>query len=203
MSNRKIIRCKLVFLGDMDVGKSSIVLRFVKDTFNKHMEPTISAMFLTKKIELEDASVIFEIWDTAGQERFNSILPLYYRNADIICIVYDITSKHSFIKAKNWVEKIKMEYEPKIIVFISNKLDLPVNKRQVSDDIVKHYVKEFDLMYYETSAKTGEGIQTIFSDMALQLCKMHQSTHQSQNYSKSIHNIPNLITSIKSEKSCC
>jgi len=88
----KLFQFKLVLLGESAVGKSSLVLRFVKDQFDDYRESTIGAAFLTQTICLDDATTVkFEIWDTAGQERYKSLAPMYYRNANCAVVVYDIT----------------------------------------------------------------------------------------------------------------
>ncbi|CAI5947802.1 unnamed protein product [Closterium sp. NIES-65] len=88
------MQAKLVLLGDMGAGKSSLVLRFVKGQFFEYQESTIGAAFLTQTVAVSDAVVKFEIWDTAGQERYHSLAPMYYRGAAAAIIVYDITSTH-------------------------------------------------------------------------------------------------------------
>lgn len=91
---------KLVLLGESAVGKSSLVLRFVKGQFHEYQESTIGAAFLTQTICLDDATVKFEIWDTAGQERYHSLAPMYYRGAQAAIVVYDITNQVLIIKLK-------------------------------------------------------------------------------------------------------
>ncbi|KAF0026950.1 hypothetical protein F2P81_021687 [Scophthalmus maximus] len=87
----KICQFKLVLLGDMAVGKSSLVLRFVKGQFDEFQETTIGAAFLAQSVCLDDTTVKFEIWDTAGQERYHSLAPMYYRGAQAAIVVFDIT----------------------------------------------------------------------------------------------------------------
>lgn len=100
------VRVKLVLLGDSGVGKSCIVLRFVRGQFDANSKVTVGAAFLSQTVSLPDASttVKFEIWDTAGQERYASLAPLYYRGASAAAVVYDITSPESFQKARFWVK---------------------------------------------------------------------------------------------------
>lgn len=105
-NNSKTINAKLVLLGDMGAGKSSLVLRFVKDQFFDFQESTIGAAFFSRTVGVNDASVKFEIWDTAGQERYHSLAPMYYRGAAAAIVVYDITSTESFERAKKWVEEL-------------------------------------------------------------------------------------------------
>ncbi|KAB1218577.1 Ras-related protein RHN1 [Morella rubra] len=91
----KIIQAKLVLLGDMGTGKTSLVLRFVKGQFYDNQEPTIGAAFFTQILSLAEATVKFDIWDTAGQERYHSLAPMYYRGAAAAVVVYDISSTDS------------------------------------------------------------------------------------------------------------
>ena len=101
-SNQRFAQFKLVLLGESAVGKSSIVHRFVKNTFDDMRESTIGAAFLTQTITIPESetTIKFEIWDTAGQERYKSLAPMYYRNANAALCVYDITSRSSFQKPK-------------------------------------------------------------------------------------------------------
>ncbi|KAL9317829.1 hypothetical protein ACSQ67_014346 [Phaseolus vulgaris] len=99
------LRVKLVLLGDSGVGKSCIVLRFVRGQFDATSKVTVGASFLSQTIALQDSTTVkFEIWDTAGQERYAALAPLYYRGAAVAVIVYDITSPESFSKAQYWVK---------------------------------------------------------------------------------------------------
>uniref|UniRef100_A0A2K5MC10 RAB5B, member RAS onco family n=1 Tax=Cercocebus atys TaxID=9531 RepID=A0A2K5MC10_CERAT len=95
----KICQFKLVLLGESAVGKSSLVLRFVKGQFHEYQESTIGAAFLTQSVCLDDTTVKFEIWDTAGQERYHSLAPMYYRGAQAAIVVYDITNQETFAQA--------------------------------------------------------------------------------------------------------
>ncbi|GBP70969.1 Ras-related protein Rab-5B [Eumeta japonica] len=95
----KVCQFKLVLLGESAVGKSSLVLRFVKGQFHEYQESTIGAAFLTQTVCLDDTTVKFEIWDTAGQERYHSLAPMYYRGAQAAIVVYDITNQTRFPRA--------------------------------------------------------------------------------------------------------
>ncbi|XP_059955464.1 ras-related protein Rab-5A isoform X2 [Mesoplodon densirostris] len=94
-TGNKICQFKLVLLGESAVGKSSLVLRFVKGQFHEFQESTIGAAFLTQTVCLDDTTVKFEIWDTAGQERYHSLAPMYYRGAQAAIVVYDITNEEA------------------------------------------------------------------------------------------------------------
>jgi len=148
------------------------VLRFVKDQFDDYRESTIGAAFLTQTVALEDGtSVKFEIWDTAGQERYKSLAPMYYRNANCAVVVYDITQSASLEKARSWIRELQRQADPSIIIALcGNKSDLAA-RRQVSQEEAKKYAEEEGLMWGETSAKTGEGVNEIFTEIAKKLPK--------------------------------
>ena len=188
------IQTKLVLLGEAAVGKTSVVYRFVQDDFQENREPTIGAAFLTQRCRLEDRLIKFEIWDTAGQERFHSLAPMYYRNAQASAVVYDITKAASFEKAKNWVKELQRQANPHIVIaLVGNKLDLvsdkldlnaeedsdkivesddndeeaaPAAQREVACSEAQHYADEMGLLFFETSAKTGENVLETFTEIA-------------------------------------
>jgi Ras-related protein Rab-5C len=166
----KQFQFKLVLLGESAVGKSSLVLRFVKDQFDDYRESTIGAAFLTQTVTLDDQTTVkFEIWDTAGQERYKSLAPMYYRNANCAVVVYDITQSASLEKARTWIRELQRQADPSIVIALcGNKLDLAA-RRQVSQEEAKKYADEEGLMWTETSAKTGEGVTEIFTAIAQKL----------------------------------
>ncbi|KAF8470601.1 ras family-domain-containing protein [Kalaharituber pfeilii] len=165
---------KLVLLGEAAVGKSSLVLRFVNNDFQENKEPTIGAAFLTQKCNLPSRTIKFEIWDTAGQERFASLAPMYYRNAQSALVVYDLTKPTSLTKAKHWVAELQRQASPGIVIaLVGNKLDLAIPReeggnggRAVSTEEAKAYAEEEGLLFFETSAKTGEGVRDVFEAIA-------------------------------------
>jgi len=169
MANKQF-QFKLVLLGESAVGKSSLVLRFVKDQFDDYRESTIGAAFLTQTVTLEDQTTVkFEIWDTAGQERYKSLAPMYYRNANCAVVVYDITQTASLEKARTWIRELQRQADPSIVIALcGNKLDLAA-RRQVSQEEAKKYAEEEGLMWMETSAKTGEGVAEVFTAIAKKL----------------------------------
>lgn len=191
VSPKPISSVKLVLLGEAAVGKSSIVLRFVNNDFQENKEPTIGAAFLTQKCNLPSRTIKFEIWDTAGQERFASLAPMYYRNAQSALVVYDLTKPSSLIKAKHWVAELQRQASPGIVIaLVGNKLDLTnenqdesndlepqdengiesqdsnEDKRRVSKTEAKSYAEEEGLLFFETSAKLGTNVSTVFTAIA-------------------------------------
>jgi len=169
----KLFQYKLVLLGESAVGKSSLVMRFAQDRFVDHQESTIGAAFVTRSITLDDGVIVkFEIWDTAGQERYHSLAPMYYRGAQAAIIVYDITRKDSYEKAKAWIIELKkQENEQLVIALVGNKKDLEA-QREVLYDEVKKYVETTNVpLFYETSAKVNINVTDVFKSVAQKLPK--------------------------------
>ncbi|CAL9100608.1 unnamed protein product, partial [Musa acuminata var. zebrina] len=162
-TDSKCLRVKLVLLGDSGVGKSCIVLRFVRGHFEPTSKVTVGASFLSQTLALQDStSMKFEIWDTAGQERYASLAPLYYRGAAVALVVYDITSLETFRKAQYWVKELQKHASPGIIMaLVGNKADLH-ESRAVSFQDAMEYAEKNGMFFIETSAKTADNINQLF-----------------------------------------
>lgn len=155
---------RLVVLGSEYVGKSSIINKYIYDNFKNEHVSTIGAtfnVFYPKKYN----NVKLEIWDTAGQERYKSIVPLYYKNASIILIIFDITNRNSFENAKYWIDNVLQNtFNNPLIALVGNKKDLEY-KRQVSMKEAMLCAEINDINYYEMSALTGYGINSSFDNI--------------------------------------
>ncbi len=177
MENKPLLHtyiCKMVVLGHYSVGKSSLILNFVKGEFNPNEESTIGASFLTKIVNKNNYVVKYEIWDTAGQERYYSLIPMYYRGAQVALIVYDVTSKDSFETAKKWVEELKHDKPNEFLkILVANKIDLQ-EESVITKEMGLSYAGKENLLFYETSAKSGEGINKLFSELSNALPKRLQ-----------------------------
>jgi len=158
-----------VCLGETAVGKSSLCLQFARGQFNQYSESTIGASFLTQSVIVDGSTIKFEIWDTAGQERYHSLAPMYYRGAKAAIVVYDITSKQSFERAKAWVAELQQSGSSDMVVALTgNKADLS-SQRDVEEEEAKKYATDNGLLFLETSAKSNFNVTELFAMIAKRL----------------------------------
>ncbi|PRP85580.1 hypothetical protein PROFUN_06369 [Planoprotostelium fungivorum] len=170
-----LAKYKLVFLGDQSVGKTSIITRFMYDTFDSTYQATIGIDFLSKTMYLEDRTVRLQLWDTAGQERFRSLIPSYIRDSSVAVVVYDITNRNSFQNTAKWIDDVRTERGTDVVIMlVGNKTDLS-DRRQVSVEEGEGRAKEHDIMFIETSAKAGFNIKALFRKVASALPGMENT----------------------------
>ncbi|KAM4561777.1 ras-related protein Rab-17-like isoform 1-T2 [Fundulus diaphanus] len=162
----RTLRVKMVLLGSSGVGKSSLALRFGKDEFRK-TSPTVGCAYLTRVVHLSDVSLRFEIWDTAGQEKYHSVTPLYYRGAHAALVLYDISSRETFIRAQLWVKELERQCGPgsTVVWLVGNKADLDQN-RQVSAQEGQVLAGSKGLSFIETSALSGDQVSELLAAVA-------------------------------------
>eukprot|EP01098_Paradermamoeba_levis_P007957 TRINITY_DN3315_c0_g1_i1.p1 TRINITY_DN3315_c0_g1~~TRINITY_DN3315_c0_g1_i1.p1 ORF type:complete len:224 (-),score=62.58 TRINITY_DN3315_c0_g1_i1:204-875(-) len=173
--NNPLAKYKIVFLGDQSVGKTSIITRFMYDTFDSTYQATIGIDFLSKTMYLEDRTVRLQLWDTAGQERFRSLIPSYIRDSSVAVVVYDITNRTSFLNTGRWIDEVRTERgNDVIIMLVGNKTDL-ADKRNVSTEEGEAKAKEHDIMFIETSAKASYNIKALFRKVASALPGMENT----------------------------
>ncbi|KAK9474587.1 ras family-domain-containing protein [Dipodascopsis tothii] len=170
---------KLVFLGEQSVGKTSLITRFMYDSFDSQYAATIGIDFLSKTMYLEDRTVRLQLWDTAGQERFRSLIPSYIRDSTVAVVVYDVTNAQSFTNTSKWIDDVRAERgNDVIIVLVGNKTDLN-DKRQVTSEEGERRAKELKIMFIETSAKAGHNVKTLFRRIAQTLPGMKANAGES------------------------
>ena len=188
---------KILLLGDSAVGKSCLLLRYCDAKFQDLHLATIGLDFRLKTIFLEDnKKVKVQIWDTAGQDRFLAITKNYYRGANGILLVFDITDKTSFDHIKNWIEQIKEEAPENIIIYlVGNKIDC-INNRIISTEEGTKLAEEFGLKYYETSAKNDENVNSTFLDLIKEIDSIYSDSNNHK-YGTSINSRK------KAKKNCC
>ena len=157
---------KIVVMGDMSVGKTSILTRYIKGSFDQFNESTIGAAFMSKKAKSKNGQEInLEVWDTAGQERYDSLLPMYYRGANVILLVYNLNSPISFKNLKTrWMKTTENHtLNPPLVFTIGNKSDL---EKRVSDEEIQELIdNEGILENYKVSARDNKGLDDMFQDI--------------------------------------
>jgi small GTP-binding protein len=156
------IEGKLIVVGDSNSGKTSIISAFTRGELNTATRPSIGVAYSKKSITVPGATVNFQVWDTAGQEKFRSINTLYYRNAAAAVLVFDITSRSSFDNIVMWLDEIRRNGASNMVLGLAgNKADLK-NTRQVTLEEAKAFADSQQMVYFETSAKTGVGVTELF-----------------------------------------
>ena len=164
---------KLILIGNSGVGKSSIIQRYMKNTFEESYKCTIGVDFLMKTLNLNGKTVKLQLWDTAGQEKYKSMVASYYRGANVALVVFDITSHASFDSLPVWIENYyKNGPEQKNIILIGNKKDME-ESRQVTQKEAEMFSETNNMMYFETSAKEGDNIEYIFTYAAEKLLEYY------------------------------
>ena len=164
MSTKYII--KILTLGDTSVGKSSIVLRFSDNKFDDKIFSTIGIDFKTKYIKLDKFSVKVLIWDTAGQEKFQNIAKQYYKGANGVLLIYDISNRKSFERIDFWLKELKENnrIDELFLYLVGNKIDME-DKRVISFQEGEKYAKKNNINFFEVSAKSGKGVTELFNNV--------------------------------------
>ena len=153
---------KILLIGESDVGKTCLLLRFMDNTFKTNHQNTIGVDFKQKVVEISDKLVRIQIWDTAGQERFRTLTKSYYKLANGIILTYDITDKESFDSIRNWIKQIDFYAEKNVKrILVGNKSDKN-EFRQVSYEEGENLAREFNISFFETSAKTNKNVFETF-----------------------------------------
>ena len=163
---------KILLLGDAAVGKTCFLMQYTENTFQEIHMSTIGLDYKLKNVQLDENKIYkLQIWDTAGQDRFRSITKNYYKGAHGIILLYDVTEKKTFENVRNWIKQIKEEVNDNVcIILVGNKIDME-GKRVVSTEEGEKMAEEYDLMFFECSAKTGENVNEIFYNSADEIAK--------------------------------
>ena len=157
---------KLLIIGDSGVGKSKFIYRLITGEFIQGHIATTAIDLKTSVIELQGKKIRIQLWDTAGQEKYKSITKNLFLRVQGILVVYDITDENSFKNVKLWIQLIKGDCgEHMPIIILGNKNDLEENRVINKDDAIS-YAKEENVLYIETSPKTGENIQNAINEIS-------------------------------------
>ena len=195
---------KVLLLGNSNVGKSSLFLRFVDDIWNDTFVPTIGVDFKIKTLEIDGKKIKMQIWDTAGQERFKNIIASYYRGAHGILLLYDVTDRESFKNLSNWLIEIEKNANKNVLkVLIGNKTDLE-DKRIISYNQGKEFADTYGLKYVETSAKKNLNVTEAFETLGREIMAANvdkKITKQKQNKTITVSKAQDL--NIEKKEGCC
>ena len=193
---------KILLIGDLGVGKSCVILRYVEGDFPGNIMSSIGVDFKTKQIDLDDRLIKLQIWDTAGHEKFRTITTSYYKSAHAIIILYDITQKASFDHIRNWITEIdKFGKQGVLKVIVGNKLDME-NNRKITKEVAENLALKYGIKLWEVSAKDNTNIEEMFLDTIKTLLEKN---------SKIISEGSSMVTNIqlnknvkdKKNKKCC
>ena len=171
MTTEPSVTFKILTIGESGVGKTCILRRFVENKFLKNHLATIGIDFKTKTLTINNQEIKLKIWDTAGQERFRNITTQYYKGADGIVLVYDVTDEASYEKIKDWMDQILSNTQKEDIglVLLGNKCDM--EPRNVTEEQGNKMAQELNISYFETSALTGQGIKEAFEQLTRDIMK--------------------------------
>jgi small GTP-binding protein len=167
---------KVVLLGDHGVGKTCLVSRWVKDAYRGDQPATIGAAFSQREVVVNGQATKIQIWDTAGEERYQSMAPVYSRGALGAMIVFDVARRESLASIPAWVKCLAHCDTRIVVVVAANKSD--VERREVSFEEGDAYARERGFVYFETSAKTGAGVEEAFGYLAERVLEIRASAEE-------------------------
>lgn len=166
--NKQIFDLKIIVIGDIAVGKTSVISRYITNTFSEDHKSSIGCEYKKKKIELDaETAVNLQIWDTAGEERFMSVTRQYYNDSHGAMVTYDMTDKESFNRVDKWISELK-NHAPKniVIMVVGNKSDLLNEKVDLGNDL-ENLKKKY--LYCEVSAKKGTNVSLAFENLTIKI----------------------------------
>ena len=197
--------CQILLIGDRSVGKTSLIQRYANGIFKEEYLATVGLDYYTKQEMINDITVLVKLWDTAGQERFKALTPNYFRNAEGVVLAYDVTNSESFDNLKFWINSIKSNLGEKNIfipiIIIGNKIDME-DMRDITKEDASKFAKENNYKYFETSAKTGEGVDEAIRDLVNQVLANSDKNEAAKGERKSLKIEDNKENNQK-KKGCC
>ena len=191
---------KVLLLGDSSVGKTCFLLRYCDKSFQEAHLSTIGLDYRLKSMTLQnDKNIKLQIWDTAGQDRFRAITKNYYKGANGIILIYDVTNKQSYENVKNWLTQIKEEANPNVIIYLAgNKIDVEEEQRVITTEDGQKIADEYKLPFKETSAKNGINVNEIFQELVEKIDETFSKLEVPKGEQKN-----KLSTGGKRRKGCC
>jgi Ras-related protein Rab-11A len=194
---------KLILIGDSYVGKSNILLKYLKNQFNENSKTTIGVEFGTKNIIINNKRIKIQILDTAGQERYRSITSAYYKGAKGALIVYDITRKNTFDNIDKWITDLKLNGDKNIcIIILGNKSDL-IDKREINKNDGIKKAEMYKTAFLETSALNGDNISKAFDELIEQIVINNKNIFQDDNENEIDKGVNLNDEKNNNKKKCC
>ena len=196
---------QLLVIGDSSVGKTSLITRYTNGTFKEEYLATVGLDYYSKNEEFNNQTIQVKLWDTAGQERFKALTQNYFRNAEGVLLAFDVTNEESFNNLKDWISSIKINMEAKNIflplIVVGNKIDME-NDREITKEEAEKFASENKYKYFETSAKTGEGVDEAIKELINLVLNQNQVDEQKIEARKSVPLKDNNQNEGK-KKGCC
>ena len=204
-SDKENMVAKILTIGESGVGKTCILLRYTDNKFIKHHLTTIGIDYKTKDVNINNKSIKLKIWDTAGQERFRNITQQYYKGADGIVLVFDLTDRNSFEKIREWMKQIQTYTQKDSIgiVLLGNKCD--AENKAVSLQEASEIATEFNMKFFETSAMNNINIEESFKELSMEIIKIKEAKNAGTEnvLDQSIKISPTSKNETKKKKACC
>ena len=198
-------RINCVIAGDSFVGKTNLLFRFVDNEYVNESLQTKGIDKRLKDITLDGKEYKLDLYDTASQEEFRSAVDKFFKKSDCVFLVYEITNRKSFENISNWIEECKSNAsENVLIVLIGNKCDLN-EKRQVTTEEGKNLAKQYEISFYETSAKTGDNVQKAFTEILknLSVKEIPKEVEEESNLRKKSYRLIKNENENEKDRCCC
>ena len=195
---------KVLLLGNSDVGKSSLLLRYVDSVWNDAFVPTIGVDFKVKTLTINEKKVKMQIWDTAGQERFRTVVSTYFRGAHGILLLYDVTNRDSFKNLESWLIEIEKNAKEKVLkILIGNKCDLGED-REITIEEGKAFALRNGMEFMETSAKMNTNVTEAFETLGKLMIEFNSKSNNLTQNRKDTKNLKaGSGKNLKTKKGCC
>ena len=194
---------KVLLLGNSDVGKSSLILRYVDQVWSDTFVPTIGVDFKVKTLELQNKQIKMQIWDTAGQERFRNVISSYFRGAHGILLIYDVTNRDSFKNLESWLIEIEKNASENVLkILIGNKNDL-VDDKEIKTEEGQAFANRNGMQFIETSAKENTNVTEAFESLAKLMMEFNseKKAPTTKNDKKALS--ASAGKDLKTKKKCC
>lgn len=166
MSSSNTLTFKFLLVGDQAVGKTSLVHRLCRNSYDSFTEETVGVEFMPYNLTIEKTQLKLQIWDTAGQEQYRSLAKAYFRNAVGVILFFAIDNHNSFMHLESWLNDIRsLCHKNCKVLIVASKIDL-INDRKITKDEIQRFISNFDLEYIETSAKENTNVKEAFYKLA-------------------------------------